>query len=355
MHESRNSTTPDQKLAIFRACFTGLKDVYGTYDRNTGRARQVKRPANDEVVLRHIRGFEPYGVYLLVSNETRAVVADFDDIDPDPPVGFVRQAAHYGLPAYLERSKSKGWHAWIFTELPGVSAAKVRLVVKAILADIGAPHTEVFPKQDRLTGTTRYGNFIHAPLFGALVPEDRTVFVDPERGLRTYADQWRLLANAQRVTASQLDEIIEINDLGHNGHARSNGRTSTDPVETRSSFGLPLCAQRMLTEGVRQYQRVACFRLAVHLKKAGIPEDVAVAGLVTWASKNRPEGGKRIITEAEVIEQTSYAYAKPYRACGCEDPAMMPFCQLPCPLKPSENPQTRADDHNESDAEGTSK
>ena len=332
MHKSPNSTTTAQKLATFQDCFAGLRQVYGTYDLNTGRARQVKRPVNDEVVLRHIRGFEPYGVYLLVGDETRAVVADFDDVNPDPPLGFVRKAAHYGLPAYLERSKSKGWHAWIFTELPGVSAAKVRLVVKAILADIGAPHTEVFPKQDRLTGSTRYGNFIHAPLFGALVPEDRTVFVDPERGLRTYADQWGLLANVRRVTASQLDEIIEINELAHNRHARSHGKKPNGSLETRSSFGLPPCAQRMLAEGVRQCQRVACFRLAVHLKKAGIPEDVAAAGLMAWASKNRPEDGKRIITEAEITEQAACAYGKEYRACGCEDPAVAPYCEPGCPV-----------------------
>lgn len=343
MHEARNSRTTDQKLAIFQACFTGLKDVYGTYDAKSGSARQVKRPVTGDVLLRHLQGLQPYGVYLLVGNETRAVVADFDVQDPGPPLRFIRQAAHYGLRAYLERSKGKGWHAWIFMELPGVTAAKARLVVKTILDDIDETATEVFPKQDRLDGNTQYGNFIYAPLYGKFVFEDRTVFVDPEHELKAFANQWDFLDNIQRVTESQLDKIIEINGLDLNNHAHTQGKTSPGSAEVQSSFGLPPCAQRMLAEGVSQCQRVACFRLAVHLKKAGIPQDIAVAGLAAWASKNHPESGKRIITEAEVIEQTGYAYAKPYRACGCEDPAVMPFCQLPCPLKPSTVPKTSAD------------
>lgn len=119
-------------------------------------------------MLHHLRGIEPYGVYLLVRDRTRAVVVDFDDEDTHPPLRFIRQAGRSGLHAYLERSKRKGWHVWLFMELPGVNAAKARLVVKSILDDIGGPATEVFPKQDRLAGITRYGNFINAPLLESL-------------------------------------------------------------------------------------------------------------------------------------------------------------------------------------------
>ena len=332
MHESRNSRTPDQKLAIFRACFTGLDHVYGTYDPTTGRARQVKQPVDDQVLLRHLQGLRPYGVYLLVGNETRAVAVDFDQHDPEPPIRFIHRAAHYGLPAYLERSKSKGWHAWLFAEPPGVAAARVRLVVKTILDDIGEPATEVFPKQDRLAGSTQYGNFIYAPLFGRFVFEGRTVFVDPEREFKPFANQWDLLASVQRVTQSQLDEIIENNELDREDHTQSQGQAPTGSAVALASFGLPPCAQRILAEGVSQYQRVACFRLAVHLKKAGIPRDVAVAGLAAWASKNHPEDGKRIITEAEITEQAACAYGKEHRACGCEDPAVAPYCEPGCPV-----------------------
>ena len=332
------STTQDGqrsawKLAIFRACFTGLGHVYGTYDLRTRRARQVKSPVTERVMLRHLQGREPYGVYLLAGESTRAVVADFDEKDTWLPLEFIRQARHYGLDAYLERSKSKGWHVWVFTTLPGVPAAKGRIVVKAILSDIGAPDTEVFPKQDRLADDTRFGNFIYAPLFGLLVPKGRTVFVDPDRGLEAYPNQWGLLDSVRRVTEEQLDEIIEINDLGH-GHANAPGPgPPAGATDIEVTFGLPPCARQMLAEGVTQYQRVACFRLAVQLRKAGMPEDITVAALGAWAAKNRPGGDKRIITDAEILEQAKCAYAKNYHGCGCEEVAIVPYCNPHCQLR----------------------
>jgi len=152
-----------QKIAIFQQCFSGLDHVYGTYDIRTGRARQVKRPVTDAVILDHLRGRQPYGVYLLVQDRTRAVVADFDQDDPLPPREFVQHARHYHILAYVERSKCKGYHAWVFAEPQGVSAACARAVMRLILDEIDRPHTEVFPKQDRLGPQASYGNFINAP------------------------------------------------------------------------------------------------------------------------------------------------------------------------------------------------
>jgi hypothetical protein len=88
----------------------------------------------------------------------------------------------------------------------------------------------------------------------------------------------------------------------------------------------------MLREGVPANQRVACFRLAVHLKKAGVPSDIARASLQAWAMKNRPENGKGVLTTNEVEEQVEAVYVKDYRGCGCEEPAVRPFCDPTCPL-----------------------
>ncbi len=333
MRRERRVRSNAEKLAVFRECFTGLMHAYGTYDARTGQAYQVKRPVTDETLLSHLTGRRPYGVYLLVHDHTRAVVADFDKEDSHPPLRFIRRASHYGLRAYLERSKRKGWHVWIFTELPGVTAAKARLVVKAILDDIDAPDTEVFPKHDRLSEGTRYGAFINAPLFGRLFARGRTLFVNPEQGLTPYEDQWDVLMNVRRASEAQLDEIIEVNQFQHTVRPRRNQTALASATGARSSFGLPPGAQRMLAEGVTRYQRVACFRLALHLKRAGIPQDVAVAALAAWAAKNRPADGKEVITESELIEQTACAYTKSYRSCGCEDPAVTPFCDADCPLQ----------------------
>ena len=213
--------------------------------------------------------------------------------------------------------------------------------VRRILDEIGRPNTEVFPKHDRLDARATYGNYIYAPLFGALVPKGRTVFLDPRDGLAAAADQWRFLEAVVRVKEEQLDEIIEINELdqpddqaaGSPQEAASARRSD----KTHSVFGLPPCAQRMLAEGVSDYQRVRCFRLAVQLKKAGLPEDIAVAALKAWAAKNRPTGERRVITEDEILAQVNGAYSRDYRSCGCGDSAVAPYCDPDCPLHRQES------------------
>lgn len=329
------------KIAIFRACFSGLKHVYGTYDPSTGRSWQVKRPVTDDVLVRHLEGIQPYGVYLLDGARTAAAVADFDAEDTGAPLRFFRLARSRGVPVYVERSKTKGWHAWVFLSSSGVHAGKARRMMLALLAEIGLPAIEVFPKQDSLVGTTYFGNFINAPLFGRLVSKGRTVFVDPDAGFSVIQDQWALLESVQRVTEPALDSMTAQASQPSAAVRRAPDNAGRRQGSGRErSFGLPPCARRMLAEGVTCYQRVACFRLAVHLRKTGLPQDQAIACLRVWAGKNRPADGKGIITDSEISRQTALAYASSYRSCGCEDPAVSPYCDPACEirLRPATSP-----------------
>lgn len=323
--------TTAEKLALFRRCFSGLTHAYGTYDPSTGRVRQVKQPVTDHVLLRHLQGREPYGVYLLVGSRTAAAVADFDQDDVRRPLAFIQRSRECGIAAYLERSKSKGWHAWMFFEPPSVAAAKARAVVRRLLDDVGAPQTEVFPKQDQLDARNRFGNFVNAPLFGALVPQDRTVFVDPENDLKPWPDQWSVLEKVTRISESTLDHVIERKHGLVRIPSASAGSPPSQGLPIRT-YGLPPCAQQMLAQGVTQHQRVACFRLALHLKKTGLPEGMVHICLLAWARKNHPTDGKRIITPAEIKAQVRAAFRHDYRGCGCEEPAIQPFCDLTCPV-----------------------
>ena len=99
------------KIKIFSELFTGLTNVYGTYDPDTGRASQIKSQVYSRVLVDHLTGRKSYGVYLLDKDRTRAVALDFDMENRLPPFEFVNCAKHYGIYGYIERSKSKG-HAW---------------------------------------------------------------------------------------------------------------------------------------------------------------------------------------------------------------------------------------------------
>jgi hypothetical protein len=317
------------QIRLFRSLFTGLNRIYGSYVPETGRCFQVKQPVTDEVIHNHLAGHRPYGVYLLDGDLTRAVVADFDHEETENPMAYCAHARHYGISAHLARSRRRGWHAWTFCESNGIHAAVARAAVHLILSEVTTDHVEVFPKQDRLSSPSDSGCFINAELFGRLVPLGRTVFVDPDQGLRPYPDQWAFLASIVRVTEQELRTILELNDTCLDADNTPAPRNHVMPSRT---YGLPPCAQRMLAEGVSENQRVACFRLAVQLRKAGLPQDLAEAALLKWACKNKPLHGKGIITAEEIIDQTAYACRRPYRACGCEDPAVIPFCDASCAL-----------------------
>ena len=333
MPNPRASRTTAEKIAIFRSRFTGLLNAYGTYDVRTGLAhRQVKEPVTDRVIFDHLTGRRPYGVYLLVKDRARALAVDFDVDDVSASVEFVRRARDHSIPCHIERSKSKGYHTWLFFARP-LLATKVRAIVSNILAEMATPQTEVFPKHDVLDARTPWGAFIYTPLFARSVRLGRTLFVRPDSPTRPYADQWELLQNVELVDEARLDEIIETNGLVQPASPRRRHETGPAVPPVHPTFGLPPCAQRMLAEGVSQYQRVACFRLAQHLRKAGVPRDAALGVLTVWAAKNRPVAGKRPITPSEIREQVGWAYSKSYRGCGCEEPAIIPYCDSRCPLQ----------------------
>ena len=331
MEKTKRSTA--EKLSIYKSLFKGLKNVYGTYDTKTGKVRQEKTTVTDEVILAHLTGKQSYGVYLLTGDKTIALVVDFDQDDLSLPIAYIAGARRYNMSAYIERSKSKGYHAWIFFEKP-VPAYKARLVAQKMLNDIGRPQTEIFPKQDVLDDGILYGNFINAPLFGALVPDGRTVFVDPDDPSAIYPDQWELLETVRRVSELRLDTIIENCKLQEQGTVdkESQSANHTESDNDVSPFGLPPCARRMLAEGVNAFQRVSCFRLAVRLKRSGMPYDLALVTLKAWAQKNQPTDGKDIISNGEIENQTKCAFANTYRSFGCEEAAIAAYCDKNCPM-----------------------
>jgi hypothetical protein len=321
--------TMKEKVELFLNLFQGLQNVYGTYSTNTGKHWQIKRKITGKIIENHLMGKQPYGFYPLVNNKTTVGIADFDNLDPRPPIKFIKRAEHYGLFSYLEKSKSKGYHVWLFFPKDGVSARKIRIVMKYILDEMGSLNTEIFPKQNSITENRSYGNFINAPLFGKLIPEGKTIFIHADNSLKPYFDQWELLETIERNSEKVLDSIIDINNLREaNQEIRNN--VSKETVPKRNQYGLPICIRRILCEGVTFDQRVACFRIAVNLKRVGLPEELVVVVLNYWRLKNKPLENKGIITQIEIKEQVRWAYEKNYTGYGCQETVVKYFCVPEC-------------------------
>jgi len=318
-----------QKIWLFANTFKGLGNVYGTYDPVSGKSWQVKQQVTGQVAYDHLCGKRPFGVYLLTEDKIKAAAVDFDHELLVIPVEFVGRLMELGLQSHIEISKSKGYHVWLFFA-EYVKAASVRRIIRKVLTDMGKTSVEVFPKQDRLQGNIRFGNFINAPLFGKLVLAGKTVFLDLDNMPNPHDDQWQFLEMAQRYTQADLNDILSKFDVQPPEPVPVRcGDTKSDPID---SFGLVPCVRRMLQEGVDSYQRVACFRLAVRLQRMGLPFDIALAALQAWSVKNNPINGKRVITPQEILHQTTHAYKKSYRGFGCEDPAIKCFCSKDCPI-----------------------
>ena len=297
-----HTLTTYEKIELFQSLFHGLPTVHGTYSPETGKHWQVKREVTRQTIYNHLKGSQPYGYYPLVGDKTSVGVADFDSGNLEPAIEFIQRAKHHRLNAYLERSKSKGYHVWLFFSQAGVAARKVRLVIKFILNEIECTDTEVFPKQNSLSVGDSFGNFINAPLFGRLVPEGRTIFIQPDATFRPFPDQWAFLDSIKRTEENILDSIIDLNHLENeqNRHERNDSDASRSKV---TGYSLPVCIRRILNEGVTFDQRVACFRIAVHLKRVGLPYDAVVAILTHWRLKNCPKENKGIIKANEIEEQ----------------------------------------------------
>ena len=163
------------------------------------------------------------------------------------------------------------------------------------------------------------------------MPKGRTVFLD--ENLQAHPDQWAFLEGIRRVSEQQLDQIIERNGMAAQLPTPEQAPTARNGL-ARETLGLRPCAQRMLQAGVSANQRVTCFRLAVQLRKAGLPYDYTLAVLDVWARRNNPADGKTIITPGEIMAQTQSAYGdKQYRACGCEDETARRYCDSSCPVR----------------------
>jgi len=184
-------------------------------------------PLSDQLILDHFKGRQILASYpLLKDNTCNSISSDFDnhsaDRDPLTDVKAFHEACQVqDIPMYPLRSKSgDGYHSYIFFDAP-VPAWKARAVTFALLLEAGVigDDTEIssfdrlFPNQDELSGKG-FGNLIALPFQGQAGKKGHTLFLDPASGLKDpYSDQWSALAGIERVTETQLDELIKTWDL----------------------------------------------------------------------------------------------------------------------------------------------
>jgi hypothetical protein len=192
------------QTGLFITLFRGRGDVYGHED-----GRCVKAPLTPEVFQNHLDGIAAIGVYPMVPlGNGHGVVWGCSDIDVDDYAGACRirdalRAA--GVSAFIERSRSKGYHVWVFCE-GIVPAADMRRMLMAahIVADY--PAREVNPKQEVLA-RGQYGNYVRLPYYNAAdmtTPHRRVL---DESGVPMSLDAFLGAAMATRVKRDAITAL----------------------------------------------------------------------------------------------------------------------------------------------------
>jgi hypothetical protein len=194
-------TTIDGFITLFR----GRGDCYG---HDNGGC--VRKPLDRDVFVGHLQGGDAIGVYPAVPGNPPFCVWGCIDIDVDD-LGAARlmkrTLASADVESWVERSRSKGYHVWVFSS-ERVPAEDMRRMLLAAHQVAGYPAREVNPKQSDVS-LHKVGNYVRLPYWGGLVdvPQRRVmlddndapigldVFVTKALGNRTSPERIQFLAS----------------------------------------------------------------------------------------------------------------------------------------------------------------
>jgi hypothetical protein len=215
--------TTQQKTELILRFFSGRKDALIYQDPKTGGVKTAYEGIATWIP-NHLNGSMRIGVFPCVNDETKWSILDFDSEDRGVIDKIYACLLDHNLFPYLERSKSKGFHIWIFFDEP-VRASDIRLVLLHLVNKAGIdPKTiEIFPKQDNADKT---GNGVFLPLQGQSIKQGRNVFVN--NAYVPYPDQWDFLSKVHFTKAETITSIIEDADLKSNNPLSTNKPYTTE-------------------------------------------------------------------------------------------------------------------------------
>jgi superfamily II DNA or RNA helicase len=172
-------------------------------------------PLSEKVLQEHLDGHRTVGIYPLLKDETCWLLAlDFDDAEwSDDALAFLETCDAFGVPAYLERSRSgAGGHVWIFFD-NAVRAAHARALGAFLISETKQnryqlgfkSYDRMFPNQDTMP-RGGYGNLIALPLQLEPSKAGNSVFID--RQLQPFENQWMYLESIIRLRSTELDAVV---------------------------------------------------------------------------------------------------------------------------------------------------
>ncbi len=194
----------------FATLFEGRLDAFGT---DEGGCVRLGKPWLARVED-HLGGRAPLGVYPLrpltfgVSTwQARWGCSDLDYDDPTDAWNLHAVWRHLGVTAWVERSRSKGHHVWVFADT-WVHARVMREAFLAVhqIADVAAK--EVNPKSVGTEDPEFLGNYVRLP-YPLRSPDRQVVLHATDQGAMSLG-YFVSRALDSRTTQSQLEEVAKL-------------------------------------------------------------------------------------------------------------------------------------------------
>lgn len=203
-----------EAVDAFLDAFEGRFDVVGVEDSGYGHPGPVEVRSRQEWqahAARHLRGEMNMGVYPVTADHVLWGCIDFDEGEIESRAHAQNVAlvlAHMEMTGWIERSRSKGYHVWVFAD-DWVPAWVMRKALLAACQTVDAPTREINPKSEHLD-PDEYGNYVRLPYFGAANGAlERQVILHPQT-LRPLSLPV-FLANVERdATRDQLDVLADM-------------------------------------------------------------------------------------------------------------------------------------------------
>jgi hypothetical protein len=200
----------EEQVAIFSRLFQGRTDVYGN---DTLRPERQNVMAYGDRVAEHLFGENPMGVYPMVyiNNdwEVNWGCVDFDEGESESFIHALNLKTvleAFGITGWCERSRSKGYHVWVFAK-EAVPARKMRHALLAATTLAKAPTKEINPKSEWLE-PDQIGNFVRLPYPNGWSNTHRRCVVN-EEGYAISLEMFLEIAYPTRLDSSDLDPLLE--------------------------------------------------------------------------------------------------------------------------------------------------
>lgn len=306
-------------LPHFVRLFRGRTDAYAL-QRDDGAYRRVSEPLSEDVLRLHLSGTITVGMYLVDAGMDCCYLAviDVDSKRKQVAEAMIHAVHSVGLQedeVLMEASGNKGIHVWIFFDRPQNAIDAIRLGQH--LCRLAGVTAEVFPKQGRVP-IGGFGNPIKLP--GRHAKSGKySIFFDASFTPLDLTILGRVSALSDGRIRGLLEKIAPAADVQQ--------ATISPPIDSSGRPSIP-CIERILRGVDAGHRNFASFRVAIYLKRQGIPEDMAGSAIKAWNEHNQPP-----LPPGELEAALRQAFRRQYQGLGCQTTDMKEFC-IPdaCPI-----------------------